>query len=187
VAKVVDAGKSVVQSYSYDSYGLPQATTGFRNAFTFTGREWDGDIGLLYYRLRYYDPVEGIFISRDPIGIASGTANLYGYVGGNPGNYTDPSGLAGTLATTLWSWGGAGTRVVAGGATATVGLTGGIVTGIIFGMPTSMAGGEYDHLVFRANPNTKGSTPITKSPKVIQSNVPIKDLRLMILTNYIGQ
>jgi type VI secretion system secreted protein VgrG len=66
-------------------------------AYTFTGREWDKETGLYYYRARYYDPMEGRFISKDPIGFDGGDVNLYGYVGNNPENLTDPSGLAATL------------------------------------------------------------------------------------------
>jgi RHS repeat-associated protein len=57
-----------------------------------TGREWDKETGLYYYRERYYDPMEGKFISKDPIGFKGGI-NLYAYVGQNPINYTDPFGL----------------------------------------------------------------------------------------------
>lgn len=37
----------------------------------------------------------GRFISKDPIGFKGGDMNLYGYVGNNPVNFIDPSGLAG--------------------------------------------------------------------------------------------
>jgi hypothetical protein len=40
-----------------------------------------------------YSPVQGRFISKDPIGFAAGDANLYRFVGNNPANATDPSGL----------------------------------------------------------------------------------------------
>jgi hypothetical protein len=47
---------------------------------------------LLYMRARFYMPSVGRFINQDPIGLAGGM-NMYGYVGGNPINRTDPSGL----------------------------------------------------------------------------------------------
>jgi len=49
-------------------------------------------MGLYYYRARYYDPMEGRFISKDPIGFAGGDVNLYGYVQNNSVNRIDPSG-----------------------------------------------------------------------------------------------
>jgi RHS repeat-associated protein len=48
-----------------------------------------------YYRARYYDPKIGRFISEDPIGFDGGI-NFYAYVGNNPANWTDPSGLQST-------------------------------------------------------------------------------------------
>ncbi|MFL9887554.1 RHS repeat-associated core domain-containing protein [Paraburkholderia agricolaris] len=51
---------------------------------------------MYYYRNRYYHPATGRFISEDPIGWASGQTNAYAYVGGNPVQFTDPSGLAAT-------------------------------------------------------------------------------------------
>jgi RHS repeat-associated protein len=69
-----------------------QATDDQGNASQYTARENDGT-GLYYYRARYYMPSCGRFISEDPIG-TSGGINLYGYVGGDPVNATDPMGLA---------------------------------------------------------------------------------------------
>ncbi len=37
--------------------------------------------GLYYYRARYYNADLQRFISEDPIEIAGGQVNLYGYVG----------------------------------------------------------------------------------------------------------
>jgi RHS repeat-associated protein len=62
----------------------------------FSGREWDPEIGLYYYRARYYDPKIGRFISEDPIGFAGGV-NLYSYVDNNPVLAGDPSGLSAYL------------------------------------------------------------------------------------------
>jgi RHS repeat-associated protein len=66
---------------------------GTRNGIkAYTGREWDPETGLYYYRARYYDPKVGRFISEDPIGFAGGP-NLYAYVGSDPANAVDPFGL----------------------------------------------------------------------------------------------
>jgi RHS repeat-associated protein len=60
--------------------------------YAFTGREWDPETGLYYYRARYLDPKVGRFISEDPIGLAGGV-NSYSYVAANPVNAVDPAGL----------------------------------------------------------------------------------------------
>ncbi|MEX1366579.1 MAG: DUF6531 domain-containing protein [Nannocystaceae bacterium] len=59
----------------------------------FPGQYEDAETGLHYNRFRYYDPAQGAYVSRDPIGIAGGTA-LHGYVG-DPMVAYDPLGLAG--------------------------------------------------------------------------------------------
>jgi RHS repeat-associated protein len=58
----------------------------------FTGREWDPETSLYYYRARYYDPKVGRFLSEDPIGFEGGI-HFYKYAGNNPGVFRDPSGL----------------------------------------------------------------------------------------------
>ncbi|NBR07889.1 MAG: RHS repeat-associated core domain-containing protein, partial [Planctomycetes bacterium] len=62
--------------------------------YKFTGREYCEELGIYYYRARWYDPGSGRFISQDPIGFEAGDPNLYRYVGNAPGDGTDPSGLA---------------------------------------------------------------------------------------------
>ncbi len=92
VRLVTDAAQAIVERTDYTSFGAPTRTgTGVRHPFAFTGREWDGEIGLYYYRARYYDPEVGRFLSRDPLGLAAGP-NLYAYVENSPTNYLDPSG-----------------------------------------------------------------------------------------------
>jgi RHS repeat-associated protein len=61
----------------------------------YTGREWDPEINLYYYRARYYDPRIGRFISADPEGLRDGV-NLYSCVGNHPVGRIDPLGLAAT-------------------------------------------------------------------------------------------
>lgn len=93
VTAITDANRNVVQRYSYDSFGRITAQNSFKSSYTFTSREYDPQTGLYYYRARYYDPVEGRFISKDPIGFDGEDVTLYGYVQNNPINFTDPSGL----------------------------------------------------------------------------------------------
>jgi RHS repeat-associated protein len=50
-------------------------------------------LGLDYLQQRYYDPQAGRFLTPDPIGFAGGF-NLYAYVGSDPVQWADPSGLA---------------------------------------------------------------------------------------------
>jgi len=58
-----------------------------------TGREWDKETGLYYNHARYFDPMEGRFVSKDPSGFVDGP-NLYSYTENNPINRTDPTGLS---------------------------------------------------------------------------------------------
>jgi len=62
------------------------------NPYLFTGRRYDPETGLYYYRARYYDPEIGRFLQVDPIGYAGGI-NLYGYCQNNPILFIDPWGL----------------------------------------------------------------------------------------------
>lgn len=65
---------------------------GIQNPLRFQGQYHDHETGLHYNRYRYYDPLVGRFISKDPIGYAGGL-NLYVYAP-NPVSWIDPLGLA---------------------------------------------------------------------------------------------
>ncbi len=92
IVSITDTNRNVVQTYEYDSFGMAKPSTNFRNSYAYTGREWDKETGTYYYRARTYDPMDGRFISKDPIGFYGGDVNLYSYVQNNPVNYTDPTG-----------------------------------------------------------------------------------------------
>jgi RHS repeat-associated protein len=95
ITTITDNGGKVIQTYDYDSFGNIVSTKdpAFVQPYTYTGREWDRETGLYYYRARYYDPMEGRFISKDPIGFRGGDVNLYAMVLNNPINAVDPLGL----------------------------------------------------------------------------------------------
>jgi RHS repeat-associated protein len=84
---------SIVQTYSYDSFGNMTTTGSISQPFTYTAREYDSETGMYFYRARYYDPTVGRFVTKDPISFAGGDVNLYNYVGANPINWSDPIGL----------------------------------------------------------------------------------------------
>jgi RHS repeat-associated protein len=50
------------------------------------------EIGLYYYRARYYDQSAGRFLSEDPVGFSAGV-DFYTYVINNSTNLIDPKGL----------------------------------------------------------------------------------------------
>ena len=89
----MDKSGQVAGSYAYDVFGsLRFKSGGAGNNYLFTGRPLDDETGLYYYRNRYYNPVIGRFVTKDPIGL-NGGANRYVYVSNNPVNYIDPLGL----------------------------------------------------------------------------------------------
>jgi RHS repeat-associated protein len=96
IRDLLDSAGNVTDHIEYDAFGTPLSETNpsAGDRFKFTGREYDMESGLYYYRARYYDPALGRFISQDPLGFSAGDANFYRYVRNHPTNATDPSGLA---------------------------------------------------------------------------------------------
>ncbi len=102
----------VQERYEYDDYGSVMVLgadndpanspgdTQIDNAFLFTGRYYDTETGLYYYRTRYLDPKWGRFTTRDTIGVWGDGFNFgngLNYVALAPGVFGDPFGLAGRL------------------------------------------------------------------------------------------
>ncbi len=140
VTDLTDSVGATAKSYSYDAYGnLVDQVGTVEQPYTYTGREFDQETGLYYYRARYYDAASGRFLQQDPIGFAGGM-NFYGYVGQNPTSFVDPFGFGRIGATIGGSIGGA--IGAAGGAL--LGGFGGAVggTAVLPGGGT-VAGGSY--------------------------------------------
>jgi RHS repeat-associated protein len=96
VRQLTNATGVVTDEYEYDAYGnsfTKQGTT--PNNYLYRGEQYDADLGLYYLRARYYNPVTGRFMSRDPwkgFLFDAKTLHKYLYVGSNPVNYVDPRG-----------------------------------------------------------------------------------------------
>lgn len=124
VLAVADAAGAIVESYDYDAWGRilsirgadgrPLARSAVGNRLFWKGREYFPGLGLYHFRARWYDPVTGRFLSKDPLGISAGL-NLYAFCGGDPVNGNDPSGLD------FWSRFGGFCQMVGGAAEAAAG------------------------------------------------------------------
>jgi len=87
---------TVTNVNTYDEYGKPgSANVGW---FQYTGQKWIAELGLYDYKARMYHPFLPRFMQTDPLGWAAGP-NDYDYVGGDPINLVDSTGLC---TATLW-------------------------------------------------------------------------------------
>lgn len=96
IVAMTDAAGNVTSRRQYDAWGNLEVGAD-QPGYAFTGREWDPETGLYYYRARYYDPKTGRFTGEDPIGFDGGV-NFYAYASGNPPTAVDPSGTAVAIA-----------------------------------------------------------------------------------------
>ena len=93
ITSLSNTAGALANTYNYDSFGKLTASTGtLTNPFQYTGREYDNETSLYFYRARYYDLAAGRFVNEDPLRVRGGI-NFYAYVGNNAINHTDPTGL----------------------------------------------------------------------------------------------
>jgi len=112
LSKVNGSISEIVEAYVYDVFGKCTVVTSAGtdgswmtsgdgttaeksqkgNPYLFTGRRYDDESDLYYYRARMYNPEIGRFLQADPIGYAD-SMNLYSYVGNNPIRFIDVYGL----------------------------------------------------------------------------------------------
>jgi len=106
ITDLVSADGNIIQSYQYSSFGkilsikdelgnnLPTAR--ISQSYAFTGREWDQEAGLYFYRARSYDPYVGRFIQEDPhpgqLMFPVSLFNKYIYSANAPVQFRDPTG-----------------------------------------------------------------------------------------------
>jgi RHS repeat-associated protein len=96
VRNLTDTTGAVTDTYEYDAWGNSFGSTGTTpNLYLYRSEQFDSDLMLFYLRARYFNPLTGRFLTRDPeagrIKIPS-TLHKYLYAGGDPANKMDPSG-----------------------------------------------------------------------------------------------
>ena len=95
VHQLLDQSGAVRAHYEYDAYGNQTKTSGdLESDVTYAGYFHHVASGLDFALHRAYSPALGRWLNRDPIGEGGGL-NVYAYVGGDPTNLIDPSGLDG--------------------------------------------------------------------------------------------
>jgi RHS repeat-associated protein len=96
VRQLTSTSGTITDTYDYDAFGNKVNSTGTTpNSYLYRGEQYDSDLGLYYLRARYYNPLTGRFMGRDPW---SGNQydpkmlHKYLYVASNPVSYVDPRG-----------------------------------------------------------------------------------------------
>ncbi len=169
VDDIINSSGNIIQHYSYSSFGKilsikdssgnDISTTPFINtSYSFTGREFDRETGLYFYRARTYDPAIGRFLQVDPdpgkVASPITVVNKFAYVGNNPIIHKDPSGkdfwrdlgiaavAVGAFFTGAWIGG-----LAAGALGFAAGSAGAIIAGTLFG---AAGGGVFGAIAFPA-------------------------------------
>jgi RHS repeat-associated protein len=95
ISEYLTSTGSVAAHFEYDPFGNTTINTDTTNQFTykFSTKPQDFETGLYYYGYRFYDPVMGRWLGRDPID-EHGGINLYGFVGNDGSNRWDFLGMA---------------------------------------------------------------------------------------------
>ncbi|MDO4410376.1 MAG: RHS repeat-associated core domain-containing protein, partial [Akkermansia sp.] len=86
-------------AYSYTPYGSVTANGDITQPIQWSSEYTDTDLALVYYNYRHYNPMDGRWLGRDPIGEVD-KFNLFIYIQSQPISYID---LLGRNNMNFWS------------------------------------------------------------------------------------
>ncbi|WNY24062.1 hypothetical protein MmiHf6_13870 [Methanimicrococcus hongohii] len=124
---MIDSEGELVERTLYYPFGSHRE--GGEEKYSFTGKEFDSEIGLYYYGARYYNPETFVFTQADSIipDLYNPQAlNRYSYCYNNPLKYTDPDGHN-PKAAAIFVMGGIA-----------IGALGGSIIGVIIGIDNAL-------------------------------------------------
>ena len=78
--------------YTYSPYGQVTAEGDVTQPIQWSSEMYDAELGLVYYNFRYYNPRDGRWTRRDPLGVTE-IVNLYAMIINSPIAYNDILGL----------------------------------------------------------------------------------------------
>lgn len=92
----LDSSQNILTTHTQDAFGVVTSTSSVSDPFIGIGSQFgyyrDSENGMQLLTYRYYDPAQGRFLTRDPIGY-SGGMNLYAHCMSSPLGAVDPLGL----------------------------------------------------------------------------------------------
>jgi RHS repeat-associated protein len=96
VTALASSTGTLLAEYAYGPFGeliYARGPSAASCPFRFATKYYDQETGYYHFGKRFYDPVTGQFLSREPLG-ESESLNLYSYCHNDPINYVDDLGLA---------------------------------------------------------------------------------------------
>ncbi len=102
VSSVLGGDQSPQAAYAYDPFGELARTSGaLIQPMRFSTKRYDDQTGLVYFGVRFYAPVLGAWMTRDPRPRAD-DLGLYRFVDDNPVQSIDPFGMDGRKWSNPW-------------------------------------------------------------------------------------